>query len=434
MPIRKVLHAADIHLDSPMLRLESYPDAPVETIRSATRKALTNLIDLAIQEQVDLVVIAGDLYDGDWNEISTGLHFVSEASRLIRNNIPLVIIRGNHDAANLMTQSLPLPKNPDGSDIMLDHARVDRRIFEKLGIAIHGRSFATRAVIENLSLSYPAPIQGMFNLGMLHTSLTGAEGHDTYSPCTPVQLNDKGYDYWALGHIHDRRECHDPNGTPIVFSGNIQGRNIREVGAKGCVIISISDSQKPTTTFHALDVVRWQVYERDVTGLSKHEELLDSFGEWLPSAIAEAEGRPLAVRVVLKGTSKLSDVLHRRADEVAYDFRSIAIQRSGGQVWLENVKVRTSSPRVIKATSESTAPDDDPLESIRHVVESIRGDETLQESMLESLRPLWRKLPPELVSAVNDPFRLDDPELLSTWLDATEPILVEQMHASEDVA
>ena len=431
MPLRKILHAADIHLDSPMLRLESYPDAPVAQIRSATRKALTNLIDLAIEQQVDLVVIAGDLYDGDWNEISTGLHFVSEASRLIRSNIPLVIIRGNHDAANLMTQNLPLPKNPDGSSIMLDHVAVDKRVFESLGIAVHGRSFPTRAVMEDLSLGYPAPIQGMFNIGLLHTSLTGAEGHDTYSPCTPIQLQDKGYDYWALGHIHDRRECHAPNGAPIVFSGNIQGRNIREVGAKGCVIVTVSDSNQPTSAFHPLDVVRWQAFEHDITGIERQEDVLQEFSDWLPSAIADAEDRPLAVRVVLKGTSKLNDVLQRRSDELANEFRAIAIQRSGGQVWLENVKVRTTAPRMAKPTSIEGASDDDPLESIRHVIDMFRTDQASQDTLREPLKSMWRKLPAELVSAVAEPFRLEDSELLTTWLDAAEPILVEQMHAAE---
>ncbi len=110
MCARKILHVADIHLDSPLLRLERYQGAPVESIRNATRRALTNMVDLAIAEQADLVVIAGDLYDGDWNDSNTGLYFVQEASRLIREKIPLVVIRGNHDAQSVMTQSLPLPR------------------------------------------------------------------------------------------------------------------------------------------------------------------------------------------------------------------------------------------------------------------------------------------------------------------------------------
>ncbi len=267
MAVRKILHAADIHLDSPLLRLERYEGAPVDAIRNATRQALTNLVDLALSESVDLVVIAGDLYDGDWNDSNTGLFFVSQAARLVREGIPLVMIRGNHDAQSVMTQSLPLPKNPDGSAMMLDHLKVDRREFDSLGVIVHGQSFATRAVTDDLSAAYPAPVQGYFNLGLLHTCLTGSEGHEAYAPADPRRLADRGYDYWALGHIHDRRSCHQTGETPIMFAGNIQGRNIREVGAKGCLLLTIDDQNRCTTEFRELDVVRWAQTTMDASNL-----------------------------------------------------------------------------------------------------------------------------------------------------------------------
>ena len=373
MTVRKILHAADIHLDSPLLRLESYPGAPVDKIRSATRKALTNLIDLAIREQVDLVVIAGDLYDGDWNEFSTGLHFVNEATRLIREGIPLVVIRGNHDAQSVMTQSLPLPSNPDGTAILLDHDGVDQRMFERIGVVVHGRSFPKKAVTEDLSLGYPAPIRGLFNLGLLHTSLTGADGHDNYSPCKPDQLQDKGYDYWALGHIHDRRECHREGETPIVFSGNIQGRNIREVGAKGCVLITISDDHKPTWAFHPLDVVRWQVFTHDITNDERRDDLFEAFADWLPDQVNASPDRPLAVRVNLTGTSALSHEYLRQSESIAYELRAITSQRGGGQVWFENLKVRASAPRHgVAADKNDAATSDAPHAAIQQDIDSIR--------------------------------------------------------------
>ncbi len=206
---RKILHAADIHLDSPLQKLGSYEGAPADQIRRASRRALENMVRLAIDEAVDLVLVAGDLYDGDWPDQNTGLFFVAQASRLVEAGIPIVVIRGNHDAANRMTSSLPLPKNPDGSEIMMRSDQVDLRQFESLGVAVHGRSFQSRAESDNLAAGYPSPISGMFNVGLLHTSLTGAEGHDPYAPCTPAQLADKRYDYWALGHIHARAESCD---------------------------------------------------------------------------------------------------------------------------------------------------------------------------------------------------------------------------------
>ncbi|MGV3485262.1 MAG: metallophosphoesterase family protein [Planctomycetaceae bacterium] len=431
MTVRKILHAADIHLDSPLLRLESYPGAPVDKIRSASRKALTNLIDLAIREQVDLVVIAGDLYDGDWNEFSTGLHFVNEATRLIREQIPLVVIRGNHDAQSVMTQSLPLPRNPDGTAIMLDHDHVDQRVFERIGVVVHGRSFPKKAVTEDLSLGYPAPIRGMFNLGLLHTSLTGADGHDNYSPCKPDQLQDKGYDYWALGHIHDRRECHRAGEAPIVFAGNIQGRNIREVGAKGCLVVSISDDHQPTSVFHPLDVVRWQVFTHDITHDDRRDDLLEAFAQWIPGEVAACEGRPLAVRVNVTGTSPLSHEYLRQAESIAHELRSITNQRGSGAVWFENLKVRTTAPRHRTTASQVEATHEAPLESIQQVIESLREDPEQRDALIQPLKRLWTKLPAELTNHPLEPFRLDDTDLVLGWVEAAEPILLEHFDSSE---
>src|SRR5436190_9561279 len=106
----KFLHAADIHLDSPPVGLERYDGAPVE-IRQATRRALENLVQLALDEQVAFVLIAGDLYDRDWRDYRTGLFFVNQMARLRQAKIPVFAIAGNHDAANKMTRTLRMQAN-----------------------------------------------------------------------------------------------------------------------------------------------------------------------------------------------------------------------------------------------------------------------------------------------------------------------------------
>ena len=107
----KFIHAAYVHLDSPLRGLERYEGAPVDEIRGATRRALENLFELAIDREVDFVLIAGDLYDGDWKDHNTGLFFVKQAARLHEASIPIYMISGNHDAANRMTRSLRMPDN-----------------------------------------------------------------------------------------------------------------------------------------------------------------------------------------------------------------------------------------------------------------------------------------------------------------------------------
>ena len=367
------------------------------------------MVQLAIDQQVDLVVIAGDLYDGDWTDQNTGLFFVGQASKLVQAGIPLVVIRGNHDAANLMTSTLPLPKNPDGSEIMLAADRVDLRTFDDLAIAVHGRSFRTRAETENLAADYPAPISGMFNIGLLHTSLTGAEGHDTYAPCTAAQLTDKNYDYWALGHVHTRGDHGLDGSAPIVFSGNIQGRHIRETGPKGCMIVEIDNSNQCSSTFHELDVVRWELCRIDVESMQHVDEVIDAFQSQLAQMIATADNRLLVTRVEAIGKTVLHHELHHRKSQLKASLQATAVSHGREQVWLEEFKTRT--------TPLSTTPSvdlDGPLESLAAITSELRSSGS--ESIEQELRSLIKKLP--LESDSENAFPFDNEQWITELVDS----------------
>lgn len=389
MSTRRILHAADIHLDSPLRNLESYDQAPLEQIRGASRRAFENLVRLAVDEQVDLVVIAGDLYDGDWKDQNTGLFFVGQAAKLVRAGIPVVVIRGNHDAENVMTSSLPLPKNPDGSDIMMGSKEVDCRTFESIGVSVHGRSFRTKAEFEDLSRSYPRPHGGMFNLGLLHTSLTGAQGHDTYSPCKPSELSAKGYDYWALGHVHTRGEHGLPGETPIVFSGNIQGRHIRESGVKGCYILNIDQRGEIDRHFHPLDVVRWESVEIDAGDGQSTDDILETYRSWLGRTIAEIGDRLLVSRVSVVGTSAMHRQLHRQRHRLESSLRAVAVSHGGGQAWMEKFQLRT----VASDQKFGVGDLDGPLASVSKIVDQLRSSAERGELIAREFAPLIKKLP-----------------------------------------
>jgi exonuclease SbcD len=408
---RKILHAADIHLDSPLQKLGTYEQAPVDRIRGASRRALESMVDLAIEQSVDLVVIAGDLYDGDWQDQNTGLFFVAQSNRLVQAGIPLVVIRGNHDAANVMTSSLPLPNNPDGSEIMLGSDRVDQRVFEDLGIVVHGRSFRSRAETDNLAAEYPPPISGMFNLGLLHTSLTGAEGHDPYAPCTPAQLTDKQYDYWALGHVHTRGEF-TLGGAPIHFCGNLQGRHIRESGPKGCLIVEIDDRNQCTTRFHELDLVRWESCCLDVSGLQHIDAITDRFQHWIQQSLDQVSSRLLVVRVELLGPSELNELLRRKHKQLRASLQAVAVTHGRDRVWLEDCKVHTTHPEHSIQRVELEGP----LESLSTVIEELKLDPQANEIVQHELRALIRKLPTELNEA--DALPVHDSQWINELIEA----------------
>ncbi|MDB6119047.1 MAG: repair exonuclease [Verrucomicrobiaceae bacterium] len=381
----RFIHAADPHLDSPLLGLESYEGAPVDTIRGATRRAFENLVALALEERVDFILIAGDLYDGDWKDYSTGLFFTGQMARLRAAGIAVFLISGNHDAASVMTRKLTLPDN-----VHLFPSRSAKSVdLPRHPVTIHGQSFPQRAVPENLVPGYPDPAKARFNIGLLHTSMNGLPGHDTYAPCALKELQDKGYDYWALGHVHQPIEfCTTPW---IGFVGNLQGRHVRETGARGCRLVTVNDSLSiESNEFRTLDVVRWEIIEVDLTGVASEAEAMDRLSTDLRAAAEAAEDRLLAVRLVFSGATALHGALHRDAQHLIAECLAVA-QQTDRPMWIETVKLRTTPIYDVSELAER-----DSLTSI--VVETLHAaDERLGampadiQAMLEALPPILRE-------------------------------------------
>ncbi len=410
------IHAADIHLDSPLLKLERYEGAPVEALRGASRKALDNLVALAVDRAVDFVLIAGDLYDGSWRDYNTGLFFASRMSRLGEANIPVFLIAGNHDAASRMTRSLRLPDNVHQFPV----DRPDTVRLDDLGVAIHGQGFAVRAVKQNLAASYPPAVAGCLNIGLLHTGAMGGNYHAPYAPCTLDDLRSRGYDYWALGHVHERKVlCERPY---VAFPGNIQGRHVRETGPRGCFHV-VFDGVDPTVRFRALDTIRWEILQVDASGCEDGFAVLDRFQDLLLDRLAENGGLPLAVRVEIRGQSPAHGDLSARPGRWVNEIRLAGADVSGGRVWIEHVKMATSDPAGIDPRTA-----DGPRGEILAFLEDLRTDPTGPLHPEGLLSDLIKKLPRELKEG-EEGIRPDDPEWLAEMLDTVRPFLLQRLSA-----
>lgn len=404
------IHTADIHLDSPLKRLETYEGAPVDEIRHATRRAFENLVDLAVAESVNFVLIAGDLFDGGWKDYNTGLYFIGQIHRLKKAGIRVFIVSGNHDAEGRMTRSLPYPDTVH----LFSHRRPETVRMDALKVAVHGQSFATPAVMENIAAGYPKPVAGYFNIGLLHTSLNGREGHETYAPCALHDLQNKGYDYWALGHVHQFEiVCPEP---AVVFPGCIQGRHAREIGAKGGVRVSAVSGAPPEIALHPVDVIRWAHAMVDVRACDTTRDCLAAFRRVLEKRIDENEPLPVIARVTFTGKTRAHGALSGDPDLFKETVRSTALAEFGERAWIEKVLVET---RPVEKEAAGLA-DPGPLLELERLVAEIREDPESLVSLGRELSPIFRKLPAQYRSSEGgiDP---EDPGVLGR--------IVEQAHA-----
>lgn len=407
----RFLHAADLHLDSPLRGLERYEGCPAEEVRRASRRALVNLVELAIAERVGFVLIAGDLYDGDLPDYGPCLFLNEQMLRLRDAGIAVVIISGNHDAASLHTKHLRLPENVR----RLATDRAETRTFDDLGVAVHGQGFATRSVTENLAAAYPNPVRNVLNIGLLHTCVTGREGHDPYAPCSLDDLRAKEYQYWALGHVHTAETlCEDP---PIVFPGNLQGRHIREPGAKGAVLVEADGDRVVRREARPLDVMRWATCAVDGSDAATEDDLLDRSRSSLKDLAEGADGRPVAVRVEIRGACAAHDRLGGRLDRLAAEVRREARDVGAGRLWVEKVLVKTR-PERLNGTL------DGPLRAVRDYLDRLRDDPTkLLEIGRKELADLKKKLPRGWDEEAGRP-AIDAPERLLAALDHLGPELL----------
>jgi exonuclease SbcD len=418
----KFIHAADLHLDSPMRGLSRYDGAPEDELRLATREALKNLVRLAEDERVDFVLIAGDVYDGDWKDYNTGLFFAAQMSRLRALNIPVVLISGNHDAESQITKNLSLPENVK----RLNHKKPETFLLEKFGVAVHGQSFETRAVTDDLSANYPAAIPDALNIGVLHTLAEGQEGHDRYAPCTLDGLCAKGYDYWALGHVHTRAMLRDADPL-ILFPGNIQGRHAREVDGKGCTVVTYDNGQILNTRHRDLHVARWMLIQIDASKASNADDVLALAKATLRDTATKYGDKLIAARVEIRGASRAHSGLMSDPDYIVNEIRSSATDVGNGQIWVEKVKLLTTAHRDLKAANN----EDTPLGAMLRSISSTASSSALSKTIRDELTALQDKLPTELTDPEGiDPIDLNDPAQLDALVNDARSLLIPRLQSA----
>ncbi len=333
----RFLHAADLHLDSPLLGLTEKSGDYARLVADASRRAFDDMISLAIETDCRFVVLAGDVFDGDLRDTQCGLFFVNGMARLKAAGIRVFMILGNHDAENRFARHLHVTDNV----YLFSSTRAETRTMDDLGVAVHGRSFGSRKVEDNIARHYPPPVPGLFNIGILHTACEGREGHETYAPCTVEQLVNHGYDYWALGHVHNREILHE--NPYVVYAGNLQGRHAREAGPKGASLVTVRDGEVAGVAHQVLDAVRWASATVDLSTTATHADMTALIRDVVSALVEQAQGRPLALRLELTGTTPLHPGLIRAPHDLQLEVETVLASLSD-EIWLERLKVHTHLP------------------------------------------------------------------------------------------
>ena len=419
----RFIHAADIHLDSPLRGLEEYPGAPAERLRIATRQAFDRVVDLCLEERVDFLVVAGDLFDTEVKDFHAALAAAAQLRRLDQAGIPVYLILGNHDSREEMTRHVPWPANVT----LFDHKRPHTVRHPTLPVALHGMSYPKREVTENLVPGYPAPVAGCFNIGLLHTNAGGNSQHAAYAPCSVEELVAKGYDYWALGHVHDFAVLHER--PHVVYSGNTQGRHARETGPKGCLLVTVDErggrGEVREVEFRETDLVRW--FRETIPLQPDHDEdaLLDATRNHLREIVSASDGRLAAVRLEFTGRCAVHAQLAKDASrqQLVANLRALASD-FGDDVWIEKIKFHTQSPLDLDALRERQ----DLIGQLLRDIGSLATDpQSLQE--LPETKDLAAKVAAELTQDADgdDSFDLDDPARHVGWLRDAEALLLSHL-------
>lgn len=370
----RILHTADVHLDSPLRSLALRDPELRDRVRTSSRTALTKIVDTALAEEVAALLIAGDLFDGAERSARTAAFLTLQLERLRERGIRVFYIKGNHDAENPLTGELSFPDNVhvfDGRGGKVQLAE---------GVWIHGVSFSNRHTPESLLPRFPALVEGAVNIALLHTSLTGAEGHDPYAPCTVGDLTAAGFDYWALGHVH-RRQVHS-KAPWIVMPGTPQGRDIGEPGPKSATLLTIDKAieieEVPTS---AVEFLHLRI---DATDTDNDDALRDMLRRTLRDTARNLVSESAVIRLQLTGRTRRRWQVLR--DQDVWKEAAAQYARETGTLWLE---------KVVFDLSETAEPGHSATDELAGIMKTIREEPGFSETCRAEIEGILQELAPQ---------------------------------------
>jgi DNA repair exonuclease SbcCD nuclease subunit len=376
----RFVHAADLHLDSPFKGIHAVSPAVGAVLREATFAAFERIVELCIEEDVDALLVAGDVYDGADRSLRAQLRFIAGLERLDEAGIRSFICHGNHDPLDGWTARLRLPPGCHQFGTEVEAVPLD-----DLGLAaVYGVSYGQAAVTGDLAATFDATADRRFSIGLLHCTAGAAGGHENYAPAGLDTLVGAGIDYWALGHVHTRQILRERR-PAVVYPGNPQGLQPNETGPRGVYLVEVDERGVAGFQFRAVDAVRWAQPRIDIGGLESEQALLDLCRARVQQMIEEAGGRPLVYRLAFEGGGELHEALsdaHLLADLAAG--LNDEYGRSAPFAWCDGAASETR-PAFDRALRREAG---DFLATVLELSENLQHDPQGRETLREDLAAL----------------------------------------------
>ena len=380
------IHTADLHLDSPFIGIYEINQELRESLVNATFEAYDTIIDLCIEKEVDFLLIAGDVYDSANKSLYAQLKFIKGLDRLSNAGIQTIIAHGNHDPLNGWSATLNWPEDVHiMSGDTIDSIQLEKD--ETHVVTIFGTSYPAQHIWTNLAQKFPKRENNeVFTIGLLHCMVGSSTEHDPYAACTMQDLKDLDYDYWALGHIHVPSAINEIDPV-VVYSGNPQGRHIKEAGPRGCYLVTVDTKNEISKEFIETDTIRWYVENISIKCMESEEDLILQIRECIDTILDGADGRSVICRFILTGRGPLHRTLTKEGiiDDILQYLRED--ENLGSQfVWVERLVNNTSMPIERSILLERK----DFVGDIVRIVDEICQDEESLESLKTSLEPLFK--------------------------------------------
>jgi DNA repair protein SbcD/Mre11 len=377
----KFIHTADLHLDTPFKGLSSWNEDLSKKLKDATFQSFRRIVQLCLDNKVDFLIISGDVFDSENKSLASQLRFFPELKKLSDSGISTYIVCGNHDPHSSWINLSHLPDKV----YCFDPASCGYTTFNKDNVPvadIHGISFGESSVKLNLAKKYKlSPSPSPVSIAVLHGVIGEPGPHIEYAPFKVEDILDKGFDYWALGHIHKTKIIRSDK-PAVAYPGNPQGRDFGETGIKGCFLVSIRENQNPRIELLPTQLIRFENLSVDLTGVVRVEELVARIGDAIRSIEGYQENINLVLRVDLHGHTDIHEQLKSEAEANA-----ILEQLNEGQlsqswfVWIDRLSVNTR-PNIDLEGLKNRA--DFPAEVIR-TFEKILSDNSEIEALFKLL-------------------------------------------------